>query len=108
MRQDELAAEANRPGNFLERLARVEVREQTFPAGGSRVEDRAEMRLCVEVHEQGHPSSPRERRAQVEHGRRLADPALLIENGQPRTHSATSMLNFWRTTEFPLLHRATK
>src|SRR5882762_7442379 len=108
MPRDELAAEANRPGDFSERLAYIEVREQTFPAGGSRVEDRTEMRLRVEVHEQRQPPATRERRAQVEHGRRLADPALLIENGQPRTHSATSMLNFWRTTEFPLLHRATK
>src|SRR2546430_16355680 len=94
MPRDELAAEANRPGDFSERLAYIEVREQTFPAGGSRIEDRTEMRLRVEVHEQRHRSPPRERRAQVEHGRRLADPALLIEYRQARSHAEFVVLSY--------------
>jgi len=44
MRWDELAAEANRPGDLLERLARIEIREQTFPleAPGLRIELRCD------------------------------------------------------------------
>src|SRR3979490_3040031 len=106
MPRDELAAEANRPGDFSERLAYIEVREQTFPAGGSRVEDRTEMRLRVEVHEQRHHSPPRERRAQVEHGRRLADPALLIEYRQARSHAEFVVLSYSPFRAIRLSHRA--
>src|SRR2546429_385227 len=102
------AAEANRPGDFLERPAYVVVREQAFAACGSRVEDRAQVRLRVEVDEQRGPSPPRERRAQVEHGRRLADPALLVEYCQARSHAGFVVLSYSPFRAIRLSHRATR
>ena len=86
---------------FLERPA-------TGPRRWGRVQDRAQMRLRIEVHEERRRSAQREPCGQIEHRGRLTDPALLIEHSQPRSHSEIGMLSYWPFREIRLSHRATR
>src|SRR5262249_45298122 len=105
VRRKELAAEADRPHHLLEGLARVVVSEQALGARRDGVQDRAQMRLRVEVDEQWNEAAPRHGGAQVEDGRGLAHSALLVENREPRSHDEFVMLSYWLSSEIRLSHR---